>query len=163
MRQNRISSGSQMRRTATRFSLSPALMIGALLIACATAASAGQGLTLSNPRMRMVIPSRPAAGYFDLFNNSGTARELVGASSPACGTLMLHKSTDQGGIDRMVMAGSVPVPAHGRVSFAPGGYHMMCMTPTPELKVGNSVPVTLRFGDGGTLSASFPVRGATGK
>jgi copper(I)-binding protein len=28
---------------------------------------------------------------------------------------------------------------------------------------GHSVPVTLRFADGGSLTASFPVRNATGK
>ncbi len=54
---------------------------------------------------------------------------------------------------------SVPVPAHQSISFAPGGYHLMCMAPTASLKPGSSVPVTLKFEDGGTLTADFPVRG----
>ncbi|PDQ18564.1 hypothetical protein CN311_24085 [Mesorhizobium sanjuanii] len=125
--------------------------------------AAEQGVTLSAPWIRLVISSRPAAGYFDLSNDSDEIHQIVGASSPACGTLMLHRSVSQGGTDRMVLVKSVPVAAHGSVSFAPGGYHLMCMSPAPDLKVGNPVPVTLRFGDGGTLSANFPVRGATGK
>ena len=38
----------------------------------------------------------------------------------------------------------------------------MCMSPTAAAAPGGSVPVTLRFEDGGSLVASFPVRGATG-
>lgn len=143
--------------------LLPALT-GALLVAFVTGASAAeQGMTLSNPWIRMIIPSRPAAGYFNLSNDSVGEHDIVGASSPACGTLMLHESIHQDGTDQMVMVKSVPVPAHGSVSFAPGGYHLMCMSPALDLKAGASVPVTLQFGDGGTLLADFPVRGATGK
>ena len=87
---------------------------------------------------------------------------LVGAASPGCGALMLHRSVNDSGQERMEMVDSVPVPAHGEVKFAPGGYHLMCMSPTAEAARGRSVPVTLRFKDGGSLTASFPVRGATG-
>jgi len=75
---------------------------------------------------------------------------------------MLHRSVDDNGQERMEMVGSVPVPAHGEVKFEPGGYHLMCMSPTAAVARGRSVPVTLRFKDGGSLVASFPVRGATG-
>lgn len=75
---------------------------------------------------------------------------------------MLHRSVNDNGQERMEMVDSVPVPAHGEVRFEPGGYHLMCMSPTAEAARGRSVPVTLRFKDGGSLTASFPVRGATG-
>jgi hypothetical protein len=127
------------------------------------ASASEPGVTLSKPWMRMVITSRPVAGYFSVSNDSDQAHQLVGASSPDCGALMLHQSTSKGGVERMAMLKSVPVPAHGSVSFAPGGYHLMCMSPAPDVKVGSLVPVTLRFEDGGTLSANFPVRGPIGK
>jgi copper(I)-binding protein len=134
------------------------------VLAAGTAAQAAEGgLTISDPWMRSVIPSRPAAGYFTLSNDTGHAEALVGAASPACGTLMLHRSLNQGGQDRMAMVKSVPVPAHGSVTFAPGGYHLMCVSPSKEVTPGGAVPVTLRFADGGTVTARFPVRGATGK
>ena len=88
---------------------------------------------------------------------------VIGAASPACGMLMLHRSVEQGGQERMVSVTSVPVPAQGKVSFAPGGYHLMCMSPAAAMRPGRSVPVTLRFAGGGSLTASFPVRNATGK
>jgi periplasmic copper chaperone A len=121
------------------------------------------GVTLSHPWMRTIIPSRPAAGYFILKNETATARALVGAESPACGMMMLHKSVSRNGVERMVMEKEIPLPAHGTLTFAPGGYHLMCMEPTKEIRPGNSVPVTLQFADGGTLAARFPVRGVNGK
>ena len=62
-----------------------------------------------------------------------------------------------------VMVDSVDVPAHGSVSFEPGGYHLMCMKPSSAVKPGNSVKMTLGFGDGGTLTADFHVRNAKGE
>ncbi|MGH7092308.1 MAG: copper chaperone PCu(A)C, partial [Stellaceae bacterium] len=89
---------------------------------------------------------------------------LVGAQSSACGSLMLHRTESSGGVERMVMVPKVKVPAHGSVTFAPGGYHLMCMKPAAALMVqGHLVSVTLKFGNGETLSADFPVRNAAGK
>lgn len=136
---------------------------GAVLAAGTAAHGAERGLTVNDPWMRLVVPSRPAAGYFTLSNDTAKAQELVGAASPACGMLMLHRSVQQNGMDRMSMVKSIPVPAHGEVTFAPGGYHLMCMSPSKEMVPGHSVPVTLRFADGNSVTANFPVRGATGK
>ena len=121
------------------------------------------GLSVSAPWMRLVVPSRPAAGYFTLENDTAKATALTGAESPACGSLMLHRSLHQDGTDRMVMVRSVPLPPHGRVTFAPGGYHLMCMAPSAAVRPGKTVPVTLHFADGATLTTDFPVRGATGR
>jgi copper(I)-binding protein len=57
---------------------------------------------------------------------------------------------------------SVPVPAHGSVSFAPGGYHLMCMQPK-DMKPGGTATVTLSFKDGTSLKGDFPIKGATGQ
>lgn len=128
------------------------------LVAAFAATAAEQGVTVTNSWFRFIMSARPAAGYFTLSNDSGTPRVLVGAASPACGTLMLHRSLPQGGHERMVMVKSASVPAHGEVKFAPNGYHLMCMSPSKDMAPGHSVPVTLRFQDGATLAAEFPVR-----
>ena len=144
----------------------PILALCAILLAWAAAApaqAAESGLKLSDPWIRMVMPSRPAAGYFTLSNDSAVGRALVGADSPACGMLMLHQSLNESGVERMAMVKSVPVPAHGSVKFSPGGFHLMCMSPSAAVAPGHSVAVTLHFADGGAIAASFPVRGATGK
>ena len=124
------------------------------------AIAAEAGVTVSNGTMRTVIPSRPAAGYFTLANDGDTDRELTGAASPGCGSVMLHKSETLNGVDSMVMVDSVPVPAHQSVTFAPGGFHLMCMSPSASLTPGSKVPVTLSFKDGGSLTSDFDVRSA---
>jgi periplasmic copper chaperone A len=142
------------------------LFVGAVcaMLAIGVATRAGEGgVALSVPWFRLVMPSLPAAGYFTLSNPTGEAHTLVGAESPGCGMLMLHRSIAHNGEERMAMVQNVAVPPHGEVSFAPGGYHLMCMSPSAEMRPGRSVSVTLRFADGGTLTATFPVRNATGK
>jgi len=157
------------RRAATIHWLAWSNLLGSALCALALALSypaaraAEPGLVISQPWLRLIMPSRPAAGYFVLSNNTDRMRTLIGAASPACGALMLHRSVNENGQERMEMVMSVTVPAHGEVKFAPGGYHLMCMSPTAAAARGRSVSITLRFKDGGSLAASFPVRGATGE
>lgn len=121
------------------------------------------GISLRDPWFRFITPTIPAAGYFTLSNSTAVPQTLIGASSPACGSLMLHQSVTKSGVEQMIMVPKVSVPAHGTLQFAPGGYHLMCMSPAGTMRPGQSVPVTLQFDGGGTFSASFPVRGATGK
>ena len=134
-----------------------------MVAAGGAAFAAANGISVSGQWFRLIMPSLPAAGYFTLSNMTATPQTLVGAQSPACGTLMLHQSVSKNGEERMIMVPSVSVPAHGSIRFAPGGYHLMCMSPGSAMTPGQSVPVTLRLGDGGTVEATFPVRGATGK
>jgi copper(I)-binding protein len=127
------------------------------------AASAAGGVTIEKPWMRLIIKARPAGGYFTLRNNTDAPIQLIGASSTACGMVMLHQTKEENGVEKMLPVKSVTVSAHGKVSFAPGGYHLMCMKPQSSMVLGRSVPVTLKFADGKTLTAPFPVKGPSGK
>ena len=140
------------------------LLVLAATFTCAVPAAAEEsGLEVSDAYMQTTIPSRPAAGYFTLKNNGDVDRVLVEASSPGCESIMMHKSESVGGMEKMLMVDSVPVPAHQSVAFAPGGFHLMCMSPTESMKPGISVPVTLTFEGGISLTSDFPVRSAGGK
>ena len=77
--------------------------------------------------------------------------------------LMLHRSTQSGGMSSMEDVASVPVAAGGTVMFAPGGYHLMCMDPSPAMKSGSTVTVMFKFSDGSKATANFSVRNAQGK
>lgn len=119
--------------------------------------------TVTNAWFRALPNNLPAAGYFTLKNAGPKTVSLTGADSAACGMLMLHKTEQMGGMNHMSMVDSVDVPAGGTLSFAPGGYHLMCMDPTAALKPGATVPVTLKFSDGTMVKTEFPVKSATGK
>jgi copper(I)-binding protein len=133
------------------------------LFAASPSVAAESGLAITGAWIRTTVPSLPAAGYFVLSNKGPTARTLVAASSPGCKQLMLHRSVSKNGIDRMIRVRNLKVPAHGSVKFEPGGYHLMCMSPSADVRPGRSVPVTLRFADGSSLTRAFKVYGPAGK
>ena len=103
----------------------------------------------------------PAGGYFTAQNNTGKDVTINGVSSDACGMLMIHQSSNKGGMTGMDMVDSVKVPAGGVVKFAPGGYHLMCEA--PKMKIGAKVPVTLHLSNGNAIAVGFAVKGAAGK
>jgi copper(I)-binding protein len=132
----------------------------AILLLAATGAHAN-GLTVSGAWIRALPPSVPSGGYFTLHNGTAKPVTLTTAQSPACGMLMLHKSSGMAGMTSMDDVSEVIVPAGGTVKFAPGGYHLMCMEAT--LKPGGHVPVTLNFRGGAKVTTMFAVRNAAGK
>ena len=134
-----------------------------LLMSATAAQAVANDVSVAHGWLRFIVSSRPAAGYFDLNNSTNAVIKLVGASSPGCGQLMLHQSRNINGVETMAPVESVEVPAHGSVSFMPGGYHLMCMSPTAKLSPGNNVPITLKFANGRTITANFAVRGADTK
>ncbi len=124
------------------------------------ATSAMPDLRAEHAWIRLMPGDLPSAGYLVLHNDSDTARTLTGVTSDAYGKVMLHKSTQASGVSHMQMVKSVPVPAHGKAEFAPGGYHLMLMQRGVPVQVGQTVVMVLHFADGGDLSVGFKVRAA---
>jgi copper(I)-binding protein len=133
-------------------------ILAALLLA--SPAAAQTSVTITKPWMRYLLPSIPAAGYMVVQNNGNADAVITGAASPDCAMLMLHESADNSGMAMMMDVPAVTIPAHGSVTFAPGGYHLMCMS--PSMKVGGQVPVTLILQNGSKISGTLPVYGAQG-
>lgn len=149
-------SGPASRTATCKFLALAAFLVGSSTVAVAS------GITLESPWLRFIIKDRPAAGYFTLCNDTDQKVELTGASSSGCGMMMLHQSTEAGGVDKMSVVESVAVPAHGTLQFTPGSYHLMCMNPQSTVAVGGAVSVILKFADGRTINAVFPVKGPGG-
>jgi len=134
-----------------------------LFLSLLLAASAAQAapFEITDGWFRKLPGQLPAAGYFTAHNNSGHPVAITGAEADVCTTLMMHKSTAKGGLSAMDMVEQVAIPAGGAVSFAPGGYHLMCGG--PRMAIGGRVPVTLSLSDGSSVAITFTVRGPTGK
>jgi hypothetical protein len=132
--------------------------------AFATAASATPpAVSVTQAWIRALPGGLPAAGYFALTNMGSGPVSLVGASSSACGMLMLHRSESHNGVSQMTDVTKVAVAAGQTLRFAPGGYHLMCTQPAAALTQGANVPVTLDFSDGSQVTVPFAVRSATGQ
>ena len=140
-----------------------ALIAAALLTDAYAPAAAADRVVITNAWLRALPANLPAGGYFTLHNGTARALTLIGANSPACGVLMLHKSEEMSGVSSMSDVPSIKVPPGGTLTFAPGGYHLMCTGPSALLRQSAMVPVTLDFADGSKLDASFLVRSATGR
>jgi copper(I)-binding protein len=120
-------------------------------------------IEISNGWVRLLPAGVPAAGYFDLRNKSKVPIRLVGASSPAFGTVMLHRSIEDKGRSTMLHLDEIDVPAQGRIVFKPGDYHLMLLQPTRALEPGGRIPVTLQFATGEKVTTQFELRGPSGK
>jgi len=134
----------------------------ALAWACLFAAARAGEIAISDGWFRALPAGLPSGGYFRLHNGTDRPILLTGAHSPACGMLMLHRTMSTGGMEHMMPAGDLDVAPGGTLVFAPGGYHLMCMEPTPAMKPGAIVTVTLMFAGGGAVTSDFIVRGAAG-
>lgn len=134
-----------------------------LALILASPALAAPQVTVTNAWIRALPGQLPVGGYFTLHNGTAKRLTLSGAASPACGMLMLHKSDTMNGMASMSDVATIDVQAGGTLRFSPGGLHLMCMAPKPEIKRGAEVIVTLQFQGGGKLPVRFAVRGANGK
>jgi copper(I)-binding protein len=134
-----------------------ALLLPMLLAAAGQAQAAD--IAVRDGWFRAMPASLPSGGYFTIRNSGGKPVTLTGMESPACGMLMMHKSS-HGGMDHVM---SLPIAAGQTMTFAPNGHHLMCMDATALLRPGGFVPVTFAFEGGMRVTANFQVRDARGK
>src|SRR3569833_3993765 len=119
-----------------------------LLLSTATMAAPA---TVTGGWFRALPPAVPSGGYFLLKNTSGKKLTLTEIETPACGMAMMHRSIN-GGMDHVM---SLEIAAGEAASFAPGGYHLMCVD--ANLKPGTTVTVTFHFADGSSATATYAV------
>jgi copper(I)-binding protein len=140
------------------------LIAAALGLAClapkARANDAAQ-VQVRHAWIRVLPGALPHAGYATLVNQGDHAVKLVSARSAAYGKVMLHRSVESNGMSHMHAVPDLPLPAHGKVTLAPGGYHLMLMHAVHPVKPGHTITVTLQFADGSSLDAHFTARPAT--
>ncbi len=134
----------------------------ALLLVSAQMAQAA-GVMVENPWVSEAPPGATAlAGYMIVHNHGEADRMLVGAESPAFGSVMLHRTVMEDGMAKMVHQHMITIPAGGSVVFEPNSYHLMMMSPKGELKAGDQVEVTLQFKNGENLTIQHQVRAREG-
>lgn len=110
----------------------------------------------ARPSMGM---ERAVAVYMTLHNETGVADSLVGAESPAAGTVEVHETTaDPSGQMAMHPVEKIDIPAGGSVELKTGGYHIMLIDLTAELTAGDEVEVTLQFATAPDLVVTAEVR-----
>jgi copper(I)-binding protein len=101
-------------------------------------------------------------GYFTVVNRGPRPDRLTGASSPVASAVSIHRSLEVGGVMTMRALPSLDVGGGTKVTFAPGGLHLMLEGLRRPLRAGESIPVSLTFTRAGRVRAILQVRaGAT--
>lgn len=118
----------------------------------ATAHEFTQGnLTVDHPTARPVLSGRPGAAYLTIINNGDQADHMLGASSPAFDAAEVHESYEENGVAKMRRVEGLEIPPGGKVSFAPGGLHLMLFGATQDFEAGDKFPLTLSFEHAGKI------------
>ncbi|HEX6035358.1 MAG TPA: DUF6174 domain-containing protein [Anaerolineales bacterium] len=93
--------------------------------------------------------ARPAAqgdnGAVYFVIRSWQADEIVGGSSDVAEAVEIHESTMSGDVMEMHHSPSIPLRAGEKVSFEPGGLHIMLVRLKQDLKTGDEFEITLHF------------------
>lgn len=134
------------------------LFVGAALVAGAAHAQ----VTVSEPWARATVPQQKATGAFMRLQSAVPAR-LVSASSPLTPNVEVHEMSMEGDMMRMRQVQAIELPAGKTVELKPGGYHIMFLNLSKQLRAGDTVPLTLvvetRDGKRTPIKVDAPVRG----
>lgn len=130
-----------------------------VLVLCSTVMAADKGMVVENAWVREAPPGVTAlAGYMTIDNPTAKEVVLVGASSSDFKNVMLHRTIVEDGVAKMVHQMKITIPAKGKLTFEPNGYHVMLMGPKHTLKAGDKVEITLKFKGGKSIKVVYEVR-----
>ncbi len=132
-------------------------LLAAILLSVG-AQAAGDGVSVTHAWVRWLPGNLPAGGYATIENRGDRTIRLLGADSPDYAMVMLHRSVEQNGVERMLAVDGMDVPAHGSAALAPGGYHLMLMQARHTIAPGAAVHMRLHFSDGSSVAADFIAR-----
>lgn len=119
-------------------------------------------ISVDNPYTRATVAGQVAAGGFMRIVNTGAADQLISVSSPVSTEVQLHTMKMDGNVMQMREVKRIDLPANGAVELKPGGLHLMFINIKEPLKVGDFVPVKLKFTKAGEVEIKMPVKAMGG-
>lgn len=123
--------------------------------------TAAPGIALSDATVQLpVVPGRPGVAYFTLTPGSDIKGSLVAVHVDRFARAEMHESKMVGNAMTMEPVRTVPLTPGKRVSFAPGGYHVMLFDGDTALKAGDNVELTVTLDSGDKASVAAKVKSA---
>jgi periplasmic copper chaperone A len=99
-------------------------------------------------------------GYLTITNTGAAADKLIGGTTSVAGRLEVHEMKMDGGVMKMrPVEGGLEIKPGQTVQFDPGGYHVMLVGLTQQLKEGDHFKATLEFAKAGKVDVDFTVEG----
>jgi len=103
-----------------------------------------------------------AAAYMKIENHGDKDIEITAIETDVAESPEFHSMEMHGGMMHMQKMGKVVVPAHGDMSFGPGGNHLMLVGLTRALKTGEHLMITLKTSDGESIMVHAEVKDMRG-
>jgi copper(I)-binding protein len=115
-------------------------------------------LTIETPWARATPKGADVGvGYLTIHNDGATPDKLTGGAADFANVEIHQMANDNGTMTMREMVGGLDIPAHGTVTFAPSGYHLMFTHLKQAIAKGSTLKVTLTFEHAGSVSVDFPV------
>ena len=138
------------------------VLLAAVWLALAPAAIAHDyqlaGLKIEHPWARPTVAGQSVGGAFLGIRNNGVAADrLLGGRTSAATTVEVHEMRMDGEVMRMREIGVLDLPVGRTVRLAPGSLHLMLIGLKAPLKVGDKVPLVLRFEKAGEIEVLLHV------
>lgn len=116
------------------------------------------GIAITAAWARATPPGgKVGAAYINIENRSDTEERLLGAASPAAGSVSVHETVEEDGIAKMRPLPSLSVARGATLEMKPGGIHLMLTGLSAPLREGEQIAVTLQFEDAGSVTVPVEV------
>ncbi len=134
------------------------LLAAAIFLIGCSPADGPSGPVFEDAWIREIPPGmKMTAGFGTLSNPGSTEIRIVSFSSPLFGDVSLHRTELVDGMSEMREVALLTIPAAGTVELAPGGYHLMLMSPSGEIAAGQMVRIEMTAADGRAFEFDLPV------
>lgn len=117
------------------------LIVSAIVSALLLAPAYAQ-ITVEDAWIRATVPQQKVTGAFMQLNAVQDSR-LVEVRSPVAKTVEIHEMSMDKDVMKMRAVTGIDLPAGKPVELKPGGFHIMLMGLTQQMKEGARVPLTL--------------------
>lgn len=125
----------------------------------AYAQSSGQNpIVLERPWARATpAGAKNGAAYVTLINNGKARDSLLSATTPVAEKVQFHSTSEEHGVSHMREMHAVEVAPGARVTFSPGGMHIMVVGLKQPLKEGQTFPLSLTFEKAGKVDVTVSI------
>jgi copper(I)-binding protein len=117
------------------------------------------GVVVHDAWVRVPLPSKTeTVAYMVIENHSSQKRALVSASSDVAGVIELHQMRMDGKVMSMAPVPKIEIPARGKATLSPSGYHLMMFRLKQKPAVGDNVNIVLKLDDGTSMPVVATVK-----
>lgn len=96
--------------------------------------------------------AKTGAVYMTLINNGTIPDRLLGVTTPAAGSVQIHKVSEENGVSSMRELPTMDMAPGTKVIFKPSDMHAMLVGLKQPLKEGQTIPLILNFEKAGRVN-----------